>query len=112
MKSSDSVGGEYLQTVRQLHLTYTKMITMRIQPQGDTVLLINKISLPFVFGNYTLFFYETISSQNIYLVFPCILLQADLLQLLVPHHIVSVGVGDIDVMERGKSHQSCFFISL
>lgn len=79
MKSSDSVGGELLQAVRQLHLTNTKMIKMRIQHRGDTLVFINKMSLPFGFRNYTIFFYETISSQDIYLVLPCILLQADLL---------------------------------
>lgn len=56
MKSSDSVGGELLQTVRQLHLTNTNMIKMRMQHQRDILVFINKMSLPFVFRNYTIFF--------------------------------------------------------
>lgn len=79
MKSSDSVGGELLQIVRRLHLSNKKMIKMRIHPRGDALLFINKMPLPFIFGNCTIFFYKTIFSQDIYLVLPCILLPADLL---------------------------------
>lgn len=113
MKSTDSVGGELLLTVRQCHLSNNRIIKMRIQPQGDTLQFKNKISLPFVFENNTVFFYKTISSQDIYLVLPyMLLLQADLLLLLVPHHDASVGVADIEVIERGKEATKTLFFSL
>lgn len=70
MKSRDNVRGELLLSVRQDHLSNNRIIKMRIQPQGDAHLFINKIFLLFVFDNNTVCLYKTISSQNIYMVLP------------------------------------------
>lgn len=100
MKSTDSVGGKLLLTVRQHHLPNNRIIKMRIQPQGDALIFINKISPPFVFENNTVFLCKTLSSQVIYLVLTyMLLLQPDLLLPHVPDHDVSVGAGDIKVIE-------------
>lgn len=114
MKATDSMRGELLLTVRQRHLSNNRIIKIRIQPQGDALLFINKISPPFVFDNNTVCLYTAIASQDIYLVLLYMLpLQADLLLLLVSDHDPSVGFSDIEVIEQGKEGTniiSSFFI--